>query len=355
MGAQDKSVQLKLGLLKLAGEIGSVSKACEMMNFSRDSFYRFRALYLRGGEEALKNVNRKRPLLKNRVSPSVESAVHKLALDHPEYGQQKASAILKARNIVVSPSGIRSIWIRHDLETRGKRSQAIRALILQDGLAPNPQQLAVIDNISKSAKPDALETGGPGFLCLHGLEPLGNIAGIGPVYLHIFQDVYSRYTFIHLDTDKGSSIAKLFLKGHVLPWFQHQKTPIRKIQSDRTLTFYDAGNPEGYQEFLKNMGIEHSFRSACRHGHDKALSDFFQTIKDEFFRFALPSRTNWKLAPLLHAANEWVSFYNTTRPNMHRFCYGKTPEKTFLDTRSALLGEISGDQLSAPEFRRSSA
>ena len=98
-----KVIKAKVGLLELAKQLGSVTQACRVMSYSRDSFYRFRDLCEKGGDLALAEITRSKPNLKNRASSEVEAAVVTMAIEQRVWGQARAAHELKKRSTEVSP------------------------------------------------------------------------------------------------------------------------------------------------------------------------------------------------------------------------------------------------------------
>ena len=98
------------------------------MGVSRDTFYRYQAARDAVRVDVLFEVSRRKPNLKNRVDAVTEETVVLFATEYPAYGQARTGNELRKRGIFISPSGVRSIWLRHGLENFKQRLAALEKI-----------------------------------------------------------------------------------------------------------------------------------------------------------------------------------------------------------------------------------
>ena len=142
-------IKHKVGLLNLAEVLQNVSRACKVMGVSRDTFHRYQELVQSGDMDALINKSRREKKIKNRVDDATELAVIDFATQYPAYGQHRTSNELRKKGVFVSGSGVRSIWLRYDLENFKKRLKALAAKVAQDGIELNDHQIAAVSGSVK--------------------------------------------------------------------------------------------------------------------------------------------------------------------------------------------------------------
>ena len=186
-------IKHKVGLLNLAEELQNVSRACKVMGVSRDTFYRYQELVESGDVDSLINKSRRVPNLKNRVDDATEQAVIDFAIQFPAYGQHRTSNELRKNGVFISGSGVRSIWLRHDLENFKKRLKALEAKVAKDGIELNDHQIAALERKHEDdVACGEIETHHPGYLGAQDTFYVGNLKGVGRIYQQTFIDTYSK-------------------------------------------------------------------------------------------------------------------------------------------------------------------
>ena len=327
MNSGDRSVRDKMGLLRLAAKLGNVSEACNSLGYSRDSYYRFKALYERGGEGALHNLSRRKPVFGNRVEVAVEETVVASAFAHPSWGQERTSRVLKREGIQVSSSGVRSIWQRHDLETATKRAQAIQIRAVRERLPLSAEQEAAVKtherggSVRKNPVPMA-----PGEVCYQNYALVGAHRTLGPVFQHVMIDGYSRFAFVRLECEGQGISSATFLTTHAMPWFAKRLLAVETVRVDRRAPF-SGDEAEGYKLMLNRAGITLKHRLVKAGSGEDPCTAFERILQTEFYQKAFREGPGENFLELQARLQLWLKTYNEDRQETRAACYGDTPSR----------------------------
>ncbi|WP_063654894.1 IS481 family transposase [Candidatus Arsenophonus triatominarum] len=293
---------------------------------SRDTFYRYQELVNDGGIDALINQNRRVPNVKNRVDEQIESAVVEYAIEYPAHGQHRSSNELRKKGIFVSGSGVRSIWLRHNLENFTKHLKALEDKIATEGIILSESQISALE---KKAQDDEacgeIETAHPGYLGSQDTFYVGHLKGVGRVYQQTYIDTYSKVVHCKLYTTKSAITAADLLNDKVLPFYSQHELPVLRILTDRGSEYCVKLNITIINFISLSMIL---IRSPQTNG---ICERFHKTVLQEFYQVAFRKKSYSALDELQADLDKWLAEYNNQRTHQGKMCCGRTPMATLYE------------------------
>jgi len=341
LDTNNKLIKNKVGLLNLAQELGNISRACKVMGFSRETFYRYQEAVSKGGVEALLDKNKRIPNFKNRVDEAIENAVTDYAIEYPAHGQLRASNELRKKGIFVSPSGVRSIWLRNSLGNMKQRLMALETKSAEEGLILTESQIAALEKKKDDDLASGeIETHHPGYLGSQDTFYVGTLKGVGRVYQQTFVDTYSKVACCKLYTTKTPITSADLLNDKVLPLFESNEMSIIRMLTDRGTEYCGKVDKHDYQLFLAINDIEHTKTKAASPQTNGICERFHRTILNEFYQVTFRKKIYSSLEELQQDLDDWLYYYNHHRTHQGKMCCGRTPMSTLLDGKKIWIEKV---------------
>lgn len=330
MTAENKVARRKLSLLELASELNNVSKACQVMGYSRQQFYEIRRNFQTFGSQGLLDrLPGPREPHPNRLPKEIEDAILAYCLDFPTHGCLRVAQELALRETNVSSGGVRGVWKRHDLLTKHQRLLRLEEHSRKHAIKLTDKQIRLLERFEPEFRERHIDAPHTGSLVAVDTFHVGHLKGVGRIYAQTAIDCHSRYAFARLYTSKMPLTAVHLLNNDILPFFEENKVPIQTVLSDNGREFCGRPDKHPYELFLQLEGIEHRTTQVRRPQSNGYLERFHRTLLDEHLR--IQGRKTWyeDLPQLQADLDAFLKTYNHDRPHQGRGMKGRTPATVF--------------------------
>jgi transposase InsO family protein len=323
-------ISRKLNILELGATLGNISQACRKLGVSRQHYYDIREALAEDGLEGLLEKSRAIPRIGNRVAPGIEEKVLEYCLQNPTHGQTRAANELARQGIIISAGGVRGIWLRHNLETKGLRLKRLSQWAADNmGLLTESQVQALENSKQDKEAHGEVESPHPGFLVAQDTCYVGYIKGIGKLYHQAAIDTHSNIGFAKLYSDKTSISACDLMNDRVLPFFDEYMMIVLRALTDNGREYCGSKENHAYELFLHLNEIEHTRTRVRRPQTNGAVERLNQTIQEEFYKVAFRKKLYSSIEEIQTDLDEFMHWYNAERTNQGKYCKGRTPMETF--------------------------
>ena len=328
MTAEKKIAHRKLSLLELAEKMKNVSEACRLMGYSRSQFYEIKKSFQLYGFDGLIDRPPIPKTFPTKIAAEIEDRVLEISAQNPAFGARRIALVLKQEKIFISVTTVYNILFRRGLNTRYKRLLKLEERHFTEGFALTEKHIQVLERFNPSFRERHVESKHPGYLLCQDTFYVGQLKGVGRVYLQVVVDTFGSVAFGKLYNSKKPITAVDLLYDRVLPFYHEHNVPIRAILTDRGTEFKGRPN-HPYVFFLALNDIEHRLCKVASPRTNGFVERFHRTALDEFFRITFRSKLYQDLEELQADFDTWLHDYNYKRAHMGYRNMGRKPMETF--------------------------
>ena len=328
MTAKKKIAQKKLTLLQLAEQLRNVSEACRHHGVSRSQFYEYKRAFQERGFEGLMDQPPIPKSFPNETPPEVKKKVIGLSLHHPAWGPLHISDHLRLEGVSVSPSTVRNLWVKEDMETRYKRLLRLEEEKNGQDVELTEEQIKLLEKANPCFRERKVESPYPGYLLCQDTFLVGTLKGIGRIYLQAAVDTFGSFAFGKLYTSKIPETAVDLLYDRVLPSYLEQGLEVEHILTDNGREYCGRPMIHPYQIFLDFNEIKHRRTKVANPCTNGFVERFNRTVLDEFFRETFRNKFYGSVEELQKDLDQWLHYYNYQRPHRGYRNMGRRPIET---------------------------
>jgi transposase InsO family protein len=312
----------------------------------RTSFYEYKRRFQTHGLEGLKDLP---PVHKSHPQTTPEEhqkRICELAMEQPTRGCNFLASVLGQEGICVSFVTVQNVLNRHGLGTRYERLLALEKKALAREIVLTPEQIKLIEGANPCFRERHVESTRPGELLSQDNFYVGQLKGVGKVYLHTVVDMFGSYAFGVLGTSKQPEWAVSVLYNDVLPFYREKGIPVGAILTDNGREYCGRENHHPYELLLSMSDIEHRRTRVATPRTNGFVERFHRTVLDEFFRVQFRTNFYESVEALQDDLDAWLRYYNEERPHQGYRNIGKRPLDTvraYLDKQRTPEGSPRGE------------
>lgn len=323
----EKLARRRLSTLEFAARLGNIAEACRRRGMDRTSFYEWKRRFQLYGLDGLKDLPPVHKTHPQKLPASLVEELVRLSDENPAWGCKRLSLEMKRRGLEISDRVAQDYLRKHGRGTRYGRFLEVELKALSGDVELTEAQVKLIEKMNPCFKERHVESSGPGELVCQDTFYVGQLKGVGRVYLHCAVDTFGSFAFARLAATKRPEAPAELFYSFVKPFYEERGLSVQAVLTDNGTEFCGTEN-HPFELILALSDVEHRRTRVQRPQTNGFVERFNRTVLDEFFRKAFRSKAYGSLEELQTDLDDWLEYYNCQRPHQGYRNLGRTPMET---------------------------